>query len=383
LVLGLSTAGAVAGEGEPAPALLNTGEARSVNRTEVIRERYPNGAVRIERHVAQDAEGNYYNHGAWKMWDQQNRVMGFGQHRNAVRQGAWVRYYQAGEAEIIAGPIGQQFEAPFTSEATFVDGKLDGEWVITDAQQRQVISWQYSHGLRHGVSVWWFPNGRKWREAEYTQGENDGLFSEWNPQERVVASEQYIDGRRLGSKIERYESGEKKVEAQYLFARELTRLDENWWNGYSRLQSTGKEGRDIRQGRLVTYFTNGQKAMQANYRNDQPDGAFVWWRSNGQKAIEGQYSGGKQTGDWAWWHANGQKWIQGDYQAGKQVGRWTWWTDRGSVVEAAQFVEEGATGPTSQETAEVPSELTDPPPGPRKASFNEPVVSVAPPRVTQ
>ena len=36
---------------------------------EVIRERYPNRSVKIEREVTQDAEGNYVNHGSWKMWD--------------------------------------------------------------------------------------------------------------------------------------------------------------------------------------------------------------------------------------------------------------------------------------------------------------------------
>jgi antitoxin component YwqK of YwqJK toxin-antitoxin module len=382
LILGLSPGGAAAGDGA-APALLpGAAAARPVNNSEVIRERYPNGALRIERQVAQDAEGNYLNHGSWKMWDQQGHLTGTGQYRDGLRHGPWVRHHKAGEAEIVAGPIGRQFEAPFTSEATFVKGKIDGQWAITDAQQRRVISWQYQRGQRHGQSVWWFPNGRKWRAEEYNRGEVDGEFTEWSPEGKIVASEQYVDGCRLGSKIEWHEPGKKKVEAQFLFAKEITQLDENWWAGYSRLQVTGKQGQDVRQGRTVTYYPNGQKAMQANYRADKPHGTFVWWRSNGQKAIEGQYAAGKQVGSWAWWHPNGQKWIQGDYQAGLQIGRWTWWTDTGAVLEAAVFVDEDPQQPGRQglETAEVPPELSAPPPGPRKASFSRPAVSVAPAR---
>src|SRR5580698_9120196 len=51
-----------AGKLAPAPA----GEPES----EVIRERYPNRAVKIERTVTQDANGNYVNDGLWRMWDQ-------------------------------------------------------------------------------------------------------------------------------------------------------------------------------------------------------------------------------------------------------------------------------------------------------------------------
>ncbi|MCE9556285.1 MAG: hypothetical protein K8T91_23290, partial [Planctomycetes bacterium] len=36
---------------------------------EVVRERYPDGKIKVEREVIRDAEENYVNHGLWKMWD--------------------------------------------------------------------------------------------------------------------------------------------------------------------------------------------------------------------------------------------------------------------------------------------------------------------------
>src|SRR5690349_15541026 len=35
---------------------------------EIVRERYADGKVRIERQVTLDADGDYVNHGAWKQY---------------------------------------------------------------------------------------------------------------------------------------------------------------------------------------------------------------------------------------------------------------------------------------------------------------------------
>lgn len=339
---------------------------------EVIRERYANGVLKIERAVAQDADGNYYNHGPWEMWDQQGRLVGTGEYRNDRRHGAWVRFYNAGECELTAPAAGRLFEAPFSSEATFVDGRLHGDWVITDSLQRQVVHLRYNHGKRDGKCVWWFANGGKWREAEFRNGQMDGLLTEWTPDNRVVAEEQYVGGRRWGTKVAWYEPGKKQNETQFLFARELTVIDEDWWDGYSRLKLVKTEGRDVRQGQSVSYYRNGKKAMQVSFRNDVPAGTLLWWYPSGQLAIEGQYTAGKQSGTWGWWHANGQRWIQGEYAKGLQVGHWTWWTREGKVVEAAQFVDDGSPAAPSLEAIDNPPELA-PAPGPRKASYSRPV----------
>ena len=42
---------------------------------ETFTERYPNGNVKIERQVTLDADGNYVNHGAWKMYNAAGKVV--------------------------------------------------------------------------------------------------------------------------------------------------------------------------------------------------------------------------------------------------------------------------------------------------------------------
>src|SRR5262245_30634896 len=77
---------------------------------EVIKERFPGGAVKIEREVTQDAQGNYINHGTWKMWDQKGNVVAQGQYDRGNRTGEWIRWYRSvTEAELLSKPPYQQF----------------------------------------------------------------------------------------------------------------------------------------------------------------------------------------------------------------------------------------------------------------------------------
>ena len=62
--------------------------------TEVINQRYPNGSLKIEREVTQDVQGNYLNHGLWKMWDPNGNIISQGEHWYGSRTGTWIRWYR-------------------------------------------------------------------------------------------------------------------------------------------------------------------------------------------------------------------------------------------------------------------------------------------------
>jgi antitoxin component YwqK of YwqJK toxin-antitoxin module len=304
---------------------------------ETVRERYPSRAIKIERQVVRDAEGNFVNHGAWQMWNERGQSMGRGQYRNGKREGVWLRTFQAGEAPMFSGAWGKMFEAPLLTSGTFVDGELHGVWAIVDSQERPVASWHYEHSQRNGKSVWYFPNGQKYREADYHDGQLDGKFTEWAADGSIVAEEMYVDGRRRGTQTEYFEADAKKAEAEYLFAREMVRTTEDWWAGVATTNVIAREGRDLKHGHYVTWYRNGQKAMEGEFREDQPVGKFVWWHPNGLRAIEGEYIGGKQGGRWSWWYESGKRFIQGGYQDGEQIGKWTWWTEAGAVAESSVY----------------------------------------------
>ncbi len=315
---------------------------------ETVRERYPNRNVKIERQVTLDAEGNYVNHGTWTMWDEKGRLLGSGEYVQGKRQGQWVRNFEAGEAEVLGGPLSKLFKAPFVSTGTFVDDQLSGAWSVVDAEGRQVFEWNYQDNHRDGKCAWLYPNGEVWRQVEYLQGEPHGEFTEWAPDGELIAKERFDHGRREVVQVEWYAPGVKKTEALYSIARERVEVELDWWAGVHRIKVTGREGKDLRNGPYITWHRNGQMAMQGKYVDDQPDGKFHFWHPNGQKAIEGEYVGGLQTGRWTWWHENGVRQIQGAFERGAQEGQWSWWSPEGKLAESAIYSDTNTPSPANE-----------------------------------
>ncbi|HEY2761067.1 MAG TPA: hypothetical protein VGI75_09995 [Pirellulales bacterium] len=308
---------------------------------EVIRERFPNSAVKVERHVTQDAEGNYYNHGLWTEWDEKGRLVGSGEYRYGKRNGRWLRWYGATDTPMLNGPLYKDFQAPFVAEATFEDGVLHGTWKVFDSKNRKVSEWDFDHGERSGKSVWYFPSGQKRREVDYKQGEIDGEVLEWSSDYKIVSREKYVDGRRLAPQVDNYAPGQKRSEGWILYAKEITKANYDFWNGVATIQVVSTEGTNQRDGLWTWWHKNGQKQMEGRYEADLPTGKFTWWYPSGQKQLEGEYANGKQQGKFTWWHANGQKQLEGAYLVGVLSGKWTRWNTDGRVVEMGDYSADG------------------------------------------
>lgn len=304
--------------------------------TEKVQERYPSRALKLERYVLQDEEGNYVNHGPFVHWDEDGRVIGRGAHRFGRREGTWTRWFSVEETEANFGAsVALGFTAPFTSQVEYAAGEMHGTWTIVDAAKRRVSACEFETGRRNGMSVWWYPDGKKFREAEYRLGELDGALCEWNAAGRVVKEDKYFDGYRHGLKLEYYATGELKSECETLFAKQTVQAEDDWWNGTSTVTVVGRVGRDQRHGKYVAWNRSGQKILEGRYVDDHPDGKFTWWFDNGNRAIEGYYIDGRQDGLWTWWHENGQKEICGEYAHGREQGEWRRWGADGRVADTA------------------------------------------------
>ena len=86
---------------------------------EVIKERYPNRSVKIEREVIRDADDNYINHGAWKMWDINGKVVAQGRYSDGERQGTWTGWFLADENKLFNQVPYSQFRGPFVLASKF------------------------------------------------------------------------------------------------------------------------------------------------------------------------------------------------------------------------------------------------------------------------
>jgi len=267
----------------------------AAGKTEIIRERYKNRAVKIEREVTQDAEKNYINHGSWKMWDESGTLITEGHYLFGERDGVWTRWHRRGEL-FKTSPY-NQFEGPFVSQASFQEGKLHGVWSIYDSKQRKISQIEFTYGQRHGKAVWWYPTGRKMREADYSDGLLDGKLLAWDVDATQLTNDTYQAGRKLASKVEYYGNGEKrsprnrnkrstaqkKSVGVYLHAKLVVDTPDDWWNAKFATYTT--EGRDEKHGLWASWYPSGQKQMSGSYENDVEVGKFTWWYANGQKAL--------------------------------------------------------------------------------------------------
>ncbi len=280
---------------------------------EVIRERYPNGAVRIERHVIQNENGDYVNDGAFTLFAPDGKRLGGGNFVLGKRNGLWTKWMYREESPLLQEAIYAPYQEPFLSEASFVEGQIEGLWTIYDRNKQKVSEWSFLAGAPHGIWTWYYPNGQKLRELTYVNGIPDGKVTQWNQAGIANGSEQYVGGRLRKFEVAWYGPGRKHWEGWYLYGKENTKTTYDWWLG---------------QASTIVVSVAGGKVR---------DGKWTWWFPNGQKESEGAFAGGAKIGPWTWWHPNGQKWTHGDYVLDQQSGKWTWWNPEGIVEKHREF----------------------------------------------
>ena len=77
-------------------------------------------------------------------------------------------------------------------------------------------------------------------------------------------------------------------------------------------------------GRAESFYDNGQKKLEANYKDGKEVGLTTSWYENGQKAEEENYKDGKKDGLYTIWRENGQKGIEGNWKDGKPLSAVVW-----------------------------------------------------------
>ncbi|NIP85292.1 MAG: hypothetical protein GTO03_06935 [Planctomycetales bacterium] len=361
-----SLAEALAGPEQAAAADPQPADAPA-GKVEVIRERHPNRAVKVEREVIRDANDNYVNHGSWRMWDEKGNMVAKGTYNHGQQTGEWTAWYAARANPIFQQQPFNEFVGPFTSHASFQAGQLHGTWTIYDGKKRKVFEFHYADGVRHGTCTRIYSNGRKMEEIQYEHGQLEGAFRQWTPDGRLVRDDVYEKGRTVGRKMAHYRDGRKKSEAEFLLAKQELAGSDDWWK--ISLATTVKRGEDEKHGPWRTWYPSGQLQVQANYHHNRPSGEmpWSWWYENGQRAVEGPYVEGQQQGTWTWWHPNGQKKLAGSYVSGEPSGKWIWWKTDGMVLQKIDFsavsrdlVEEKIPDATADHRGSEPSVLAVP-----------------------
>lgn len=302
---------------------------------ETIRQRYPDGKTHVLRQVAQDATGNYYNDGSWRVYSRGGDVIAEGQFERNQMVGQWRRYHNARSGGLFSTAPFKEYEGRFLSVAQFKKGKLDGMWTIYDQNNQKVFEVRYSQGKRDGVATWWFPTATKMRETTFDDGLLNGKVLEWDDQGKLTRRDEFIRGQRVVRQVSRYRPNRPSEEQYYLDGKLVLDGEDRWWEAKPAAFSTS--GQRTQHGPIRRWYENGQPKMQGQYEKDHRVGKFTWWHTNGGRKLEAGYEKGQKSGMWTWWHENGMKSIQGEYEADKAVGVWTWWDEDGEVARQEDF----------------------------------------------
>ncbi|MCA9113674.1 MAG: hypothetical protein KDA79_01215 [Planctomycetaceae bacterium] len=347
-------------EAQPAQVTrVTAAQPEAIPQPEVIRERYDNRRIRIERQVIRDENLNYKNHGEWTMWSPDGQKIAWGNYWKGLRQGRWIRWHVKIEGDRLTAATattGDQadideslkFEQPLRSEALFIEGKLTGSWIVSDAKGRKVSSWEFHADQLNGTAIWWYPNGQKQREISYSDGELDGVWKEWSPEGELTLDDVYVAGRRKAVFTKLFDNGEKSVEGSYLYPTNRMVASPDWWDGRLEFKVVKQAGDKLRTGKWTYWYTNGGRQTEGEYVENQPVGTHRWWYPNGQLKVEGTYVNGKKQGQWLWYHKNGQKMMEGGYIDGEAFGSWVTWDEVGKV--AGMKNETGRSGSTPATT---------------------------------
>jgi antitoxin component YwqK of YwqJK toxin-antitoxin module len=308
-----------------------------IGEVELVRERYPDGKIRVERQVTLNGDGNYVNHGAWKQYSTAGDVVAEGQFHFGQRVGLWTRWVGRNDSTLIGEQPFRQFKAPFMSQANFANDKMDGEWIVIDANERKVMAVSLKAGERNGTSTIWMPNGKVFWQMTYDHSVPVGDMYEVNAKSgEVTKTATYDQGRKVYTKSEYYPRNRQiKSEIMYLSAPTTAQSLDNYWS--MKLAKYSAEGDDMRHGTLKTWFANGQQEQEGYYTNDKKTGTFKFWHENGQLQSMGEYRDNKAEGTWVWWHNNGQKSAVGKYEHGSLMGEWRWWDDQGKLTKKQNY----------------------------------------------
>lgn len=314
--------------------------ARSASGAEIIRERYPNGATKIEREVVQDANKNFINHGEWKLLLPNGRVTAKAQFQFGKKSGEWARWLTTTEAPALNAIPFNQFKGPFLSTFQYNDDKLNGVWQLVDSANRKLFEINLQDGKRESTARFFFVNGRNYKLMTYRNGRLDGPLQVWNAQGALVENRKFQNGHEVGKITEYYPiaAGQKKLkklEFDVLAGEIEVEKPDDPWN--VRFAVEKKVGVDLKNGTVEAWFPNGQLKFTGKYEEDMQDGVFAWYFQNGQKQAEGKLIDGERVGEWTWWHQNGMRASSGQYVAGKPDGDWQWWLADGKLNNTKSF----------------------------------------------
>jgi antitoxin component YwqK of YwqJK toxin-antitoxin module len=297
---------------------------------EIIRERFKNGAVHIERQVSLDVDDNFTNNGSYQEWNERGELIATGRFSNGLMQGPWVKLLPTKGVPLLSTYPYSKFKGPFQSTVNFDGGRMNGVWTISDSENRVVSQIALVDGNREGQSNWFHHNGTVLYQANFSNGTLHGSYIERASDGKLVQDLNYQQGQRSEVIRQFYPSKAIRNEIVHLSALQSVVTSDDW--SATQLAKLDSTGDSVPHGSFVHYFENGQVNVRGTHDRGQLVGQYESWHANGERSATGMYQQGKEEGKWVWWHPNGMRRAAASYSSGTADGPLLTWNEQGKRI---------------------------------------------------
>lgn len=195
-----------------------------------------------------------------------------------------------------------------TNESFFVLGKLEGTY-FEMTQDRKEIHAHFTNNRLDGPYRVLYPaslDGEKLKalDATYVNGRLDGEAIEYNTQGLKITSIHYREGKREGPFIIYNNEGRIKIRAEFKEDKQEGITFEYFPDGKIHLQASFIH--DKREGNEIVYNTSGNIISLSSYKNDLLDGPKKEWNDEGKPLFDAEYKEGKKHGSFLKYHPDGR-----------------------------------------------------------------------------
>jgi uncharacterized protein len=215
---------------------------------------------------------------------------------------------------------------PFYSY-TFVNGKRDGKFQYYDIRNQLEREGNYVDGWAEGI---WkgYENGKLDYIGRYFNNKFDSVWTYFGADGKESSRSSYLRGERHGlSSTANAEGGpalEKLYENDDLVAYRTIRGDGTWseWQKFN--------GNAV----ITTYYNNGAKASEEEYKNGRLTGVRRNFFSNGKIYSEYNFINGDYEGPFIVNYPNGKVREKGEYKFDELHGKVEWFNEDGSLYKS-------------------------------------------------
>ncbi|HKC68863.1 MAG TPA: tetratricopeptide repeat protein [Bacteroidia bacterium] len=195
-------------------------------------------------------------------------------------------------------------------------GEREGLWKFYYDDGTKKAEENYKNGVLYGAYIKYRQNGSRSMQGNYEKGMYEGKVETFYNTDAIKGSYYFKADKKNGKEISYFSNGQKKYEVDVI--------------------------NEVLQGDLVQYYESGKVYEKSTFKNDKRNGPFVLYYEDGTKMSEGVYKDDKIVGEFKSYNNNGTLQKQGVYsEKGLTIGSWKEYNKTGKVLKDYQYSEKG------------------------------------------